>query len=151
MLHIWTISFIMVRSHLHTLFSDFASILLKILASTSTRFDNAESMSPHQQDIYQMLVEDLGHPERSEEPPNNWVGCGGVAIWEERWRQEGVAGTPEGRLGAGSGLHTWRDTFTFWDQQGLGGTWGIGDRGNTSSILHPWLLSSRELAEALGL
>ena len=77
MLHIWTISFIMIRSHLHTLFSDFASILLKILASTSTRFDNAESMSPHQQDIYQMLVEDLGHPGRSEEPPNNWVGCGG--------------------------------------------------------------------------
>ena len=38
MLHAWTMSFIIIRSHLHILFSDFANILLKILASTSTRF-----------------------------------------------------------------------------------------------------------------
>lgn len=51
-----------------------------------------------------MLVEDLGHPGRREEPPSGWVGWGGVATGEEKWRL-GVAGTLVGRLGKGRGLH----------------------------------------------
>ena len=80
--------------------------------------EDAESMSPHQQDIYQMLVEDLGHPGRPEEPLSNWVGWWGwVATGEEKWRLD-VAGIPAGRLGKGRGLHTLRDTFTFWGSAG---------------------------------
>ena len=46
MLHAWTMSFIIICSHLHILFSDFASILLKIQASTSTGFVvTAQSLS----------------------------------------------------------------------------------------------------------